>query len=458
MIATPLVFVLLVGGQPAAEPRFVQTAISLDAALDYDTPSIDGTAILTIENRGTAGASEVSLLLNRLMAVRVVRAGGHALRFDQKVEVFSDDPMLQVNHVRVQLPAPVAPRARTTLEVSYGGPLVGYTETGMLYIKDHIDPAFTILRRDAYAFPVPGVLSSAANRSVREPDFSFVARITVPKNQVVATGGELVVKRETNANRVTWEYRADAVPFLNIAVAPYAVTESDLIRINALPGDPAAGVLDSTRKALELLTAWYGPLDRTPRLTITEIPEGYGSQASLAAGVILDRTAFKDPAERRQLYHELSHIWNGVDLDQPSPRWNEGLATYLQYRLATAIDGYADVAAAAQRIRARVCDGVSRTPLLRSTPLEQYGTRSLTDYSYTVGFLMFTELEQLMGKAALDDGLRTYFQDHKARGGTTAELRAALQHASPVDLSQFWQRWMTGVGWVATVCPGTAAP
>lgn len=454
MIAPLLVALLLPARQAPADPQFVQTAIELRAALDYDTPAVDGTALLTLENRGRASAPDVSLLLNRLMTVRAVSASGRTLPFEQAVQVFRDDPLLQVNHVRVQLRTPVGPGERVTIEVSYGGPLVGYTETGSLYIKDHIDPAFTILRRDAYAFPVAGVLSSQANRSLHEPEFSYVAAITVPHDQVVAAGGELVAKRDAGGGRVTWEYRSANSPFLNIAIAPFVVTEANGIRINALPGDAGAAVLDATRKALALLTTWYGPLDRAPRLTITEIPEGYGSQASLAGGVILDRAAFLDPSERRQLYHELSHIWNAVDLDQPSPRWNEGLAMYLQYRLSADIDGYTGLEAASARIRTRVCEAAGQNPLLRSVPFDQYGKRGMTDYSYTVGFLMFTDLERLMSRSALDAGLRAYFQDHQSRGGTTAELEQALQRASPVDLTAAWQRWMTGLGWVAAVCPG----
>ena len=72
-----------------------------------------------------------------------------------------------------------------------------------------------------------------------------------------------------------------------------------------------------------------------------EIPEGFGSQASATAGIILDASAFGDQAQLPQLYHELSHFWNPRDLDVPSPRWNEGLAMYLQYRLARELDGFA---------------------------------------------------------------------------------------------------------------------
>lgn len=415
--------------------RFAQTSLTLDVSVEYDKRAVRGRASITAENRGEPNARELSLLLNRLMHASAVSAGGKPLRFEQEVVVFSDEPFRQVTQLRVALPKPLAPGERATVDVDYAGPLVGYVETGSLYIRDRVDPDFTILRRDAFAFPVLGVPSRAANRALREPDFSFDATVRVPPNQRVAAGGVLVSRTDK-----AWHFRAASAPYLNVAIAPYALRESGGIRVYALPADAATAepVLDSTRKAMALLTQWFGSLDREPALSIAEIPAGFGSQASLAGGIIADARAFNDVAERRQLYHELSHIWNPPDLDQPSPRWTEGLATWLEYRLAREIDGYSDITGVIARTRRRMCEAADR---LRSVPMRRYGEKDMTDYSYSVGFLMFAELDGKMGTAALDAALRRWFQEHQ-RGSTSEDLRDAL--AQPL----LWEKWMTTSNWL----------
>ena len=412
---------------PLLLAAFVQTALTLDVSVDYEKSSLAGRASITVESRGPP-SQRLSLLLGRLMRATAVSSGGKPLKFEQEVVVFEDDPMRQVRQLRIDLPSPKA-----TVDVEYSGPLVGYVETGSLYIKDRIDPEFTILRSDAYAFPVVGVPSRAANRAVRQPDFSFDATVRVPPGQVVAAGGALVSK-------APWRFKSEAAPFLNIAIAPYVLRESGGIRVYTLPADAATGeaVLESARRALGLFAKWYGPLDREPSLSIMEIPSGFGSQANLAAGIILVREAFVDVSDRQQLYHELSHIWNAPDLDQPSARWNEGLATYLEVRIARELDDYTGTDATVAWARKRACTAP------KDIPLRRYGEKALTDYSYSVGFLMFHELDSRMGAPALDAAIRDWFQQHK-RGATTEDLHDALRkHGAPEAL---WEKWMTTTGW-----------
>ena len=435
-------------------PPFIQTALSLTLTVDYERPSVEGTTALTILNGGGRRETEVPILLNRLMSIRsVTDQDGRVLKWQSRVSIFEDDPFRQVVAARVTLAAPLAPGGTVTLRVQHDGPLVGYTETGSLYIKDRIDLAFTILRSDALAFPVIGVASDRANRLMRQDDFRFDARVTVPAAQVVATGGTLV-ERTTAGATATYHFAGDRVPFVNIAIAPYKLTEADGVRVYALPDDAARAepVVEAARRAIGRLEALYGPLPARPQVTVIEIPEGFGSQASATAGIILDAGAFCDRAALPQLYHELSHFWNPRDLDVPSPRWNEGLATYLQYRLARELDGFAGTLAAVERARSRVCTGEARSRLER-TPFVRFGAEGITDFSYRVGFLMFTGLETLLGPERLDAAVREYVQSRIAKGGTTADLMAVTSRSSNTRAPDaFFRDWMDTSAWVGPVC------
>ncbi|MGZ6142863.1 MAG: hypothetical protein ACXWLM_05970, partial [Myxococcales bacterium] len=140
--------------------------------------------------------------------------------------------------------------------------------------------------------------------------------------------------------------------------------------------------------------------------------------------------------------HELSHLWNVPDLDQPSPRWNEGLAMWLQYRIARELDGFAGTDAAAARIRKRLCEAVAKDARLREVPMRRYGEKDMTDYAYLTGFLMFQELDARMGTKSLDSAIRDWFQQHR-RGATSEDLRGALGQPA------LWLKWMTTTEWIA---------
>lgn len=138
---------------------------------------------MELENLASTDASRVSFLLNRLMEASQVRdAAGVAVPYAQDILRFSDDPMRQVMQVVVSLPRPIPPHGHTTLKIDYAGNLTGYTEVGWLYVKDHIDTTFTILRSDALAFPTIDGLSDAANRQAPHVDFTYDASIRVPSS------------------------------------------------------------------------------------------------------------------------------------------------------------------------------------------------------------------------------------------------------------------------------------
>jgi hypothetical protein len=339
--------------------------------------------------------------------------------------------------------------------VHYGGRLVGYTETGSLYVRDNISPDFTILREDAYAFPVLGVPSWQTNRSIPREAFAFSARVTVPAGLVVAMGG-----RDRGAIRrdslTTWVYQSDGpVPFLNIAIAPYEMLEQGGIRIFSFPQDSSGARMLShaVTDALGRYTSWFGSLGENPRLTVMEIPEGWGSQASLTAGIIETADAFRDRAQLHQLYHELSHLWNPPDLDQPSPRWNEGLASFLEWRMAAELDGWDGwdnrLDRLEQALRSR-CE--TRNPCA-TVPFADYGRADMTGLSYQVGALLFHALYRTLGPERFDRTYREFLQQSRARGASSAELLTAFRRADPRS-DPILADWFSTTQWYVRLAGG----
>jgi hypothetical protein len=388
-------------------------------------------------------------LLNRLMSVsRVTDPRGVDLPYVQDVVVFDDDSIRQVDAVHVSLGRPVPPQDSVTLVIRYHGFLVGYTETGSLYIRDHVDHDFTIIREDAYAFPVLGQPSWTANRSIPREPFAFQARITVPSDLVVAMGGtpEAPARRDS---LVDWTYAGgEPVPFLNITIAPYRVLENGDTRIFYFPADSdgARTVARAVTQALARYTGWFGPLGHDARLVIMEIPEGYGSQASLSAGIMQTADVFRDRTQLRQLYHELSHLWNVPDRDRPSPRWNEGLATFLERRMAADLDGWADWGTELTRTTESLMHRCRELGGCDTIPMAVYGAAGLTDRSYSTGMLMFYALYQVLGPTAFDRAYRGFFQRYRLTGGRTADLAAAFDSVDSRS-ERIFADWMFSARW-----------
>jgi hypothetical protein len=444
------------------------TRLELSLELDYENGSLQGSASYDITNRSERPAGEIPFNLGRLMTVRSAELdGGEPVEFTQDVNVFADDPRRQVNHVVISLPRSLGSKESIVLRLEYGGFLVGYRETGSLYIQDRVpweavasyleDGDFCILRTDAYAWPALGTLRRAVNRAAPRSEFTFRAEVSVPDSYVVASAGRLL-RQTSHDGRSTFLYESLApVPFLNLPIARYGLEESEGVRVYHFLDDEAGGrrVLESTRSGLDLLSAWFGPLNDPPDVVIMEIPEMWGSQASLTGGIIQTADAFREGASMTPVYHELSHLWNAKDLDQPSARWNEGLATFLQYRMAQELEG-SSLEEGVRRAAEGILTTASGNPELFRTPFRRYGEAGLTDLSYRVGCLMFDALFTKLGPEVFDDALGSYYEDHELRGGTFEDLTEAFQNRTDLDLSGFFHEWIDTAGWYDQLRDGAA--
>jgi hypothetical protein len=419
--------------QAGDDMPFVLTRLGLDLHVDYARGTISGSATLQIRNAADRPSTGIPILLNRLMTVtRIVDATGADVPFEQRIVVYRDDSIRQVNAILVTPRHPTSPGDSLTIAVHYGGILVGYTETGSLYIQDHVSRDFTIIREDAYAFPTLGVPSWNATRVAVRGQFTFTARVTTPADLMVAMGGEPAGQTRQDST-ITWIYRSTApVPFLNITVAPYRLLERAGARIFYFAADSSGAemVARAVAGAVERYTRWYGPLFQEPRVVVMEIPEGFGSQASLAAGILQTADAFRTRSELPQLYHELSHLWNVPDLDRPSPRWNEGLAMFLQWRMAAELDGWADWDARLDRTAQSLMGGCREPVPCDSVPFVAFGRAGLTDRSYALGMLMFYELYQVLGADSFDRAYRAFFQRYQTQGARNVDLISAFHHVS----------------------------
>lgn len=420
---------------------FTLEHLDLDLNVNYQAERIDGVARMTIRNNSTAPAGDVPLLLGRLMTIQ----NADGLAFEQDVLTFPDETKRQVDAAIVHLREPLAPGAAATIAIHYGGHIVGYTETGSLYIQDRVSEDFTIIRTDAYAFPVLGVLSRR-DRKMRNDTFSYDAKITVPKGFIAAAGG--LVDQQDADGRTRFHFAtSERAPFLAISIAKFHVTDDNGIRIYALPADDAGAkvVAEKTKAAMALLTKWFGPLPHEPRVTIVEIPTMWGSQASLVSGIILTAETFQDPKWLFELYHELGHFWNPPPADNPSPRLNEGLSMWLQDVMSEALDQV--TLSHGKGMTERTLKRAASDPRVQTVPLASYGKEFMTDWSYSVGCLYFYLLESALGRDAVLGVVRDWYQTYKEKGATLNDFTSLLEKRYP-KAKAIDADWITSTAWL----------
>lgn len=76
-----------------------------------------------------------------------------------------------------------------------------------------------------------------------------------------------------------------------------------------------------------------------------------------------------------------------------------------------------------------------------------------TDLSYSVGFLMFYALHNLLGADAFDRAYRDYFQRNRERGATTAELAKVFRDADPRS-ERVFADWLFTTRWYSRLRAG----
>lgn len=422
------------------------TDLGLDLVLDYSEGTLSGTATIVVKNLGQTPAATIPVQLGRLLEVTAVRtSGGTRVPFTQDVVSMADWPVWQVNQAYLTADPALRTEESRSFIIAYRGYLVGYTETGMRYVRDQVSREFTILREDALAFPRIRLPSVGETRLMPQAEFTWRLRLTVPAGLIVATAVPPSVRRDS-AGVSTWTFESRTpVPFLNVPIADYRLSEEPDLRIYHFAQDSggARRLSDAIHKATQLYSRWFGMIERRGPLTVMEIPEGWGSQAALTAGIIQTADAFNATSGLAPIYHELAHLWHQTDRDAPPVRWNEGLATFLQLRVAEVLEGRSLDSAMvrlAERVRRRAAEDSQAV----NVPMVEYGARQLTDLSYTVGGLLFYGLYRTLGEREFDRILGAYGRRYRTAGSSTAEFIRFLRHNTRVDLQPVLDDWLLG--------------
>lgn len=272
-----------------------------------------------------------------------------------------------------------------------------------------------------------------------------------------------MVSKEDKNGLTTWVYR-DKIPSwrIDLAVSKYTILEGEggRLRIFAFPEDVegAGKLLASLTSTLELYTRWFGPLKVFRGLTVIEIPDGYGSQADVAA-IIQEAGAFKNPSGRYSFYHELSHLWNVEAKDPLPPRFeSEGLAMFLQHFVQEKLeDDNGAVEKAVGESLVRMAETFREHPGWKETPMIDYGVKQLTDLSYRMGQVLFYLLYRTLGEKAFLETIGDFYRGYFDTGATARQFVDFVKNKSKINLDKLFEEWVFTARAAELIAAGTSA-
>ncbi len=326
-----------------------------------------------------------------------------------------------------------------------------------MYVKDHIDRNFTIIRTDGFGYPVIGYPTDENMMIISQEKYDYSINITVPSDMIVVTGGKLTSQTKAD-HETTFTFRSKKPSWrLDIAISDYHTIGKDENKIYYFANDSLGALknLSALQASFELYTKWFGPLDNYLGFSIIEVPEGYSSQKDVAA-IILSADNFNESKEMTTIYHEMAHSWNLTNLDAQACRFeSEGFAQFLQYLLLEKLDNKQNaVSDAAQKYLDRVRDVFNEKKEYQTIPIKDYGIQGMTDYSYTLGMVVFAIFYDIVGQDQFNEIIGSFYSANHSKGTTLDEFINHCKKPDPIKLEVFFNDWIYTTKGISLVMEG----
>jgi aminopeptidase N len=350
--------------------------------------------------------------------------------------------------VVVDLGSPLRPNDSVTVVLTHSGFIFGYPEV-LAYVKDRIDENYSLLRPDAFAYPVLAEPTFASALAANDTKFTYDVTATVPKGFRVACGGEAVDSR-INSDSSTFLFRSKIPTWrIDVAVAKFAVLSNpdDQLVVYHLPEDStgARRVIAASSDVIKFYSMKFGRPESFKGYTVIEIPDGWGSQAS-DYYFLQTAAAFKDSSRIPEVYHEIGHSWNApASRDVQRCRYfDEAFPSFFEALAIRAFRGEKAFEEDMERSRDGFVRWAQHDRQVFDTPIAGYGAKELGRHSYTKGAWSLYVLHRLVGGESFASIIQNMVTQFAGRTINFEEFQALCEHTAGRDLHKFFQEWIYG--------------
>ncbi len=433
----------------AAAQTFTPTHYNLQWRIQPDKERVDGRVRVSFINSGAQPAPRIEFLLYRLLKVTAVQNDkGQALTFTQQILSMPEEENWQVNHVAVQLPAPVPPGGKGVIAVDYGGGVFGYREV-MAYTRERISEDYALFRPESIPYPMLGEASEAVWRRFFSAPITFNATITVPKDMIVVCADQQAVAKLTDGQAEFVCSRTRPAEQLNIAIAKFQVLRDDAegIAVYALPAEAQAapGLLAEMKRARDFFSSYFGKLESAAGVNLIELPDGWGSYTG-SGFIFQTAAAFKDPNSIPELYHEVAHAWNAQAKPQVQrARWfDEAFASYFEALAVRSFQGEKAYRDNLESTRKFFLRRAAKDRQALDVPIADYGKYEIGRYSYTKGAWSLYVLHEVLGEVVFRRAISQFLSDYRTMPADFADFRKSVETSCRCDLQRYFDEWIFG--------------
>ena len=440
---------LLLAGQTFATDLPKVTHYSLKLRVFPKERRVSVAAQLSLSNNTGEPQSEIPLLLYRLLEVQsVADEKDQPLRFSQSVLGLSDEKNLQANVIKIQLATPLLPHSSLRLNVNYDGAIFGYPEV-MAYVRDTINEPFSLIRPDAFAYPMLALPTNKSVSSAYDSSFTYDLETTVPTGYTVACGGTLTATNR-GVDTITFAHKSKIPTWrIDMAIAKFKILadEERKLSIYVLPEDEPGGrnLLNGMKNVIAFYSRMFGPVKNYQGYTAIEIPDGWGSQAGNYY-ILQSAAAFKDPDRISEMYHEVAHTWNvkGKPGVKRCRYFDEAFASYFESLAIREFNGEPAFLAETERSRELFARWAKYDKRNYDTPIADYWKEELGRLSYTKGAWSLYVLHQLVGEEKFRAIIREFLQAFSESGADFEDFRKTAERVSGKNLGKYSDEWFYG--------------
>jgi len=350
--------------------------------------------------------------------------------------------------IGARLPTAIGP-GTARLEIEYSAPLSA---------KDNVGAFRRNVNGDWYVFTTfTAIEARRAFPCFDDPAFKTPWKITlhIERRQVAASNTPMVSEMDEPDGMKRVEFTpTQPLPseLVAFAIGPFDVVDAGVAGQRRVPvrilvphglSKATAAARDATAAILARLEEYTGmpyPWEKLDHLALVEGAYGATENPGLITyqQQILLADAERDTADRRRamretMTHELAHQWFGNLVTQASwtDVWlSESFATWMELKMSAG-----DTAAAARRSNIMSLDGSDKSRPVRR---EMHSRAEMQDvyspFVYNKGASVLAMIEDWLGPAAFQRGVRRYLREHAFGNATVDDLAQALRAETGRDV------------------------
>ncbi|HKS82952.1 MAG TPA: M1 family metallopeptidase [Candidatus Acidoferrales bacterium] len=298
---------------------------------------------------------------------------------------------------------------------------------------------------------------------------TFDVKVTVPQDEIVGAGGDLVASQTNSDGTKTLTYHSEDVHDFSWTASPhYTVVEDSwtgsagTVKIHLLmsPGNMASAprYLEALKGTLRLYDEWVGPYPYD-RITVVDPPHGALDAGGMEYPTLITAdTSWNVPKGVLEpeivVEHEFGHqYWYGmVATNEFEEAWlDEGINSYLEAKVMDAL--YGTKTSTLNFPFAQFSDtGQQRAGYLSEPdfdPMTRFAWQFVDDGSYggvTYGktATVLLTLEKIVGEDTMKKAMHEYFMRYRFQHPTGTDFLKTIEDVSGKDLSWYFNQAVSG--------------